>query len=81
MPVFADNRQDPYSEHILDVSVLSYGAPWRATFASYGIRCAALLTAGDAQVQVLREAGWSTAYRDAQWSVLTAPGASLRSRP
>lgn len=81
VPVFADNRQDPYSERILELSVLSYGAPWRATFASYGIRCAALLTAGEAQVQVLRRAGWSTAYRDARWSVLTAPGTSLRSRP
>jgi hypothetical protein len=81
VPVFADNRQDPYSERILDVSVLSYGAPWRATFASYGIRCAALLTSGDAQIQVLRRAGWSSAYRDARWFVLTAPGTSLRSRP
>jgi len=81
VPVFADNRQDPYPEHILDVSVLSYGAPWRSTFASYGIRCAALLTDGEAQIEVLHQAGWATAYRDGQWSVLTAPGASLRSRP
>lgn len=75
--VFADNRQDPYSEQILDLSVLGDDSDFGPTFARYDVRCAALLTWGTSTIEALRHAGWTTAVKDAQWVVLTAPGVAL----
>jgi hypothetical protein len=75
--VFVDNRQDPYSEQILDLSVLAADSPYRDTFTRYDVRCAALLTSDLSTLTTLRRDGWSTATGDAQWVVLTAPGAAL----
>ena len=76
--VFADNRQDPYSEQILDLSVLGPSSSYASTFSRYDVRCAALLTWGKGTIATLQRAGWSTAAQDAQWVVLTAPGIALR---
>jgi len=79
VPVFVDNRQDPYSERILDLSVLDEHSDYRPTFARYDVRCAALLTSGRSGASVLEHAGWRTAAKDPTWVVLTAPGTSLGS--
>jgi hypothetical protein len=76
--VFADNRQDPYSEQILDLSVLGPSSSYASTFSRYDVQCAALLTWGTGTITTLQRAGWSTAAQDAQWVVLTAPGIALR---
>lgn len=81
-PVFVDNRQDPYAKAILDLGLL--GSPgrstkYRATFTRFNIECAAF-TKGDRVVRsVLGADGWSSAYKDSQWMVMTAPGVRLRS--
>lgn len=75
--VFVDNRQDPYSERILDLSVLAPDTPYVPTFRRYDIRCAALLTWGKRAIATLRRDGWSTAAHDDAWVVLTAPGTTL----
>lgn len=75
--VFADNRQDPYPERILDLSVLDDTSTWRPTFARYDVRCAALLEHNHTTTDTLRRAGWRTAVTDGDWTVLTAPGVEL----
>lgn len=79
VPVFVDNRQDPYSERILDLSVLDDRSVYRPTFVRYDVRCAALLSSGRSTVSVLERAGWRAAAKDGTWVVLTAPGTSLGS--
>jgi len=76
--VFADNRQDPYSEQILDLSILDHSSPWRAPFNRYDVRCAALLSGNAGTVATLQDAGWRTAAGEGPWLVLTAPGVTLR---
>ena len=79
--VFADNRQDPYSEQILDLSILSASSPYVGVFDRYDIRCAAVLTWNDSTLSTLSRDGWTTAVRDGQWVVLTAPGVTLDRTP
>jgi len=76
--VFADNRQDPYPERILDLSILNASSPWRVPFGQYGVKCAALLSQNAGTISTLESAGWRTADSDGQWVVLTAPGATLQ---
>lgn len=75
--VFADNRQDPYSEKILDLSVLASDSPYVGVFEQYDVKCAALLTWGTGAIDTLHRDGWSTAASDPRWVVLTAPGVAL----
>lgn len=78
--VFADNRQDPYPEKILDLSILDAASPYVDTFRRYDVRCAALLTWGTHTIETLRRDGWATAASDGGWVVLTAPGVVLSGR-
>ncbi|WGL53829.1 hypothetical protein P5P86_08360 [Nocardioides sp. BP30] len=77
VPVFADNRQDPYPERILDLSVLAADSPYVGVFEQYDVRCAALLSWGTGAVDTLHRDGWTTALDDDGWVVLTAPGTTL----
>lgn len=72
--VFADNRQDPYPERILDLSILASDSPYIDVFRRYDVRCAALLTWGTRTIDTLRRDGWTTTAADAHWVVLAAPG-------
>lgn len=75
-PVFIDNRQDPYPTSLLAEDVaLEAGAPYRPTFARYGIGCA-FLPASSKMVPRLRADGWRVRFVDESWAVLGAAGAS-----
>lgn len=76
--VFADNRQDPYPERILDLSILDRSSPWRPAFSQYDVRCAALVAQNAGTIATLRDAGWTAAASEGQWVVLTAPGVTLQ---
>jgi hypothetical protein len=75
--VFADNRQDPYSEQILDLSILSASSPYVGVFRQYDVRCAAVMSWNRGTVATLERDGWTVATQDDEWVVLTAPGATL----
>ncbi|MCA1982458.1 hypothetical protein [Nocardioides nematodiphilus] len=75
--VFADNRQDPYSEQILDLSILDPSSPYVDVFKRYDVRCAALLSRNAGTIETLSNDGWTTAAREGRWIVLTAPGVTL----
>jgi len=77
--VFADNRQDPYPERILDLSILDSSSRWRAAFDQYDVSCAALVSANRGTIATLRSAGWVTAASDSGWVVLADPGEAPRS--
>jgi len=79
--VFADNRQDPYPERILDLSILHADSPYVDVFRTYDVRCAAVLDRNASTIRTLRDDGWATAAIDDRWVVLTAPGISLMSPP
>jgi hypothetical protein len=74
--VFIDNRQDPYpSSFIRQTTAVDNGAPYRAMFDRYGIRCAFVPT-DSKMMQTLSADRWQTRFRDERWAVLAAPGAS-----
>ena len=75
--VFADNRQDPYSESILDLSILGPASPYVDAFKRYDVRCAAILERNGSTLSTLTSDGWTTVARDDRWYVLTAPGITL----
>ena len=79
--VFADNRQDPYSAQILDLSLLTHDSAYVDTFRTYDVRCAALLSWNVGTIETLRHDGWTTALSDDGWLVLTAPRDPLEDRP
>ena len=73
--VFIDNRQDPYpSTFIREATAVDAGAPYRAMFGRYGIRCA-FLPADTKMTERLEADHWTRRFRDDRWAVLTAPGA------
>jgi len=73
-PVFIDNRQDPYpSPFIVETTEVDTGAPYRALFDRWDIRCA-FLPAESKMISRLAADGWSTRFRDQRWAVLDAPG-------
>ncbi len=72
--VFIDNRQDPYpSDFIRETTAVDAGAPYRAMFDRYGIRCA-FLPASSKMIERLETDHWTSRFRDDRWAVLTAPG-------
>jgi len=73
VPVFVDNRQDPYSPAIIDLGALGPGQDFQTTFDKYGVRCAALTSVDIGTRNVLEAAGWKPAFSDSQWVVLEAP--------
>ena len=74
-PVFIDNRQDPYpSDFIRETTAVDNGAPYRAMFDRYGIRCA-FVPADSKMIERLETDHWTSRFRDDTWAVLTAPGA------
>lgn len=75
--VFADNRQDPYPERILDLSILGPDSSYVGVFTEYDVRCAALLSRNAGTLSTLTRDGWATVARDDRWIVLTAPGVTL----
>jgi len=74
--VFIDNRQDPYpSDFIRQTTAVDSGAPYRAMFDRYGIRCA-FLPADSKMIERLETDHWTSRFHDDTWAVLTAPGAN-----
>jgi hypothetical protein len=72
--VFIDNRQDPYpSAFIRETTAVDSGAPYRAMFDRYGIRCA-FLPADSKMIVRLEADHWTSRFHDDRWAVLTAPG-------
>jgi hypothetical protein len=72
--VFIDNRQDPYPLSFTQAATeIDGGAPYRPTFARYGIRCA-FLPAESKMLGRLSADRWRTRFHDDKWAVLTAPG-------
>jgi hypothetical protein len=72
--VFIDNRQDPYSSaFIRETTAVDSGAPYRALFDRYRIRCA-FLPAESRMIERLEADRWRTSFHDDRWAVLTAPG-------
>jgi len=74
--VFIDNRQDPFpSDFIRETTAVDNGAPYRAMFDRYGIRCA-FLPADSKMIERLETDHWMSRFHDDTWAVLTAPGAN-----
>jgi hypothetical protein len=76
--VFQDNRQDPYPADVLKYMYLEPNDGHETIFDRYDIRCAALEKGDGSSITTLQGEGWSTAYDDGRWLVLTKPGVSLR---
>jgi hypothetical protein len=73
-PVFIDNRQDPYpSAFIRETTAVDTGAPYRALFDRFGIRCA-FLPAESKMIGRLTADRWMLRFSDDRWAVLVAPG-------
>lgn len=68
VPVFVDNRQDPYPPEIMALSLIRPGDDFEPEFERLGIRCAFVESRGPT-AGALREAGWHTAYDDQTWAV------------
>jgi hypothetical protein len=73
VPVFVDNRQDPYPRDIIDLGALGPGQDFQTTFDKYDVRCAALTVADSGSRVVLEAANWKPTFSDSQWVVLEAP--------
>jgi hypothetical protein len=73
VPVFIDSRQDPYPAALLSADIdAEKTGEYRALFARYGVRCAAL----PPQLPVskrLAAGGWRELFRDQTWVVQAAP--------
>jgi hypothetical protein len=76
-PVFIDNRQDPYPvAHMRAQLDVQWGAaPYRPLFERWAIRCA-FLPLTSRTVADLNRDGWVTRFRDATYTVLSAPPAA-----
>ena len=71
--VFLDGRQDPYSPSLIEEQVrVETTGDFAETFRRYDIRCA-YTPADSILTSKLLDAGWTPLYRDASWSVLSAP--------
>jgi hypothetical protein len=73
VPVFVDNRQDPYPTDIIDLGALYPGQNFQTTFGKYDVRCAALTTTDSSSWVALEAANWKPTFSDSQWVVLEAP--------
>jgi hypothetical protein len=74
--VFIDNRQDPYpSGFIRETTAVDTGAPYRALFDRYRIRCA-FLPVDSKMIGRLATDHWQSRFQDDRWAVMTAPGAN-----
>ena len=77
VPVFVDSRYDPYPLDFLHrhQETESTG-DYSQTFATYGIRCAALPPASPTVASLIRD-GWTPAASDPDWVVLNPPASGL----
>jgi len=76
--VFLDSRQDPYPAQLIRAQREAVGsAAFRELLDRYHIRCAVLVP-GSPEVLALRGIGWTEAYRDRQWAVMTPSTESFR---
>jgi hypothetical protein len=73
VPVFVDNRQDPYPPEILDLGKLHEGLDYQPTFDRYDVRCAAIDSTDASSLRTLQADGWTTSFDDGQWVVLRRP--------
>ena len=71
-PVFVDSRQDPYPlPFLLDfLAVERKQTPHHALFERWGIRCAFLSNATSPTIPALISDGWTTRFKDQDWTVL-----------
>jgi hypothetical protein len=73
VPVFVDNRQDPYALPFLQAHLHhEQSGDYRAVFAQYSVRCA-FLPPYSPTARNLLAAGWIVAASDASWLVLQRP--------
>ena len=76
--VFLDSRQDPYPAQLIRAQREAVGpAAFREFFDRYYIRCA-VVEPDSPEVLALRGIGWTEAYRDRQWAVMTPSTESRR---
>lgn len=76
VPVFVDNRHDPYPPEVIRASVPPFDKPgrFRSVIERYDIECV-LLDRKAPVVKALKDDGWGSIYSDSS-RVLLAPGAS-----
>ena len=76
--VFLDSRQNPYPDQLmLAQREATDTVALRELLEQYHIRCAVLVP-DSPDVPALRRLGWTEAFRDAQWAVMTPSAESIR---
>ncbi len=80
VPVFVDNRQDPYPQEFLQRTFSAeHSGNYHELFADYGVACAALPSDSPTAARLAGD-GWLVAFEDADWYVFYAPVASVTDR-
>jgi hypothetical protein len=78
--VFLDSRQDPYPVELVQAQLRAERTgEYRELFERYAIACA-VLRPDSAGSTALSRAGWTQAYRDAQWVVIESPRDGMSGR-